>query len=405
MIEKHFKAAKAKIVLLFLLLTFCMTGYAQNISREFVSAKEAITWAQINKAEAAGITHIAITGNNDQADLFRLKTLNTNSQNGLFKALESIELTAQTDTLPNSCFYQHYQGAEWLKSFSAPHITVLGSWAFRFCTNLSEVNLPALTSIGAYAFYNSGITNIQLPAALVDVDENPFLACKKLTGIHVEAGNEHFFVENGILYNADKTLLISYPSGKTEESFTSPGMLAYIGSNALGICNTLSAIEFPAATHIGNWAFEYCTGLKTVKFNAPGSVRFEADVFFGVATTDVNLYLNKEGEEYKNEVNENVWKEYTWKMISDEQNAEIQEAGDLLTSITLYPNPVRDILRMKSTGTIDEITIFDLNSNIVLKTTNADNGINMTALPNGIYVVKITTESGIKTEQIVKATF
>jgi hypothetical protein len=390
----------SKITSFIILSLFTIAAHAQT-SAEFASAQEAIDWAYTNKTTAANITHIVITGNNNKADLLKLKTLNNNSGSGLFRTLQSIELAAQKDTLPNSCFYANYTGTQWLKSFSAPNLTGVGSWAFRFCSALSSVELPAVTYIGAYAFYNCGFTAIHLPATLTQLDANPFLGCKDLKNITIDATNNHFTTEDGILFNIDKTLLIVYPLGKEAATFTSPNTVVTVGNNAFGTCSGLTTLELPAVNRVDNWVCEFCTGLTSVKFDVQGVIDFGSDVFSGVTTKSIDLYLNALGEEYTNNVSGTSWKGYDWKSINKELSAYNQEiASDKDLSLRLYPNPVHDVLRVESTEKVSTVSVYDLNAKIVLQTNNIERGINLSKLPSATYVVKITSDSGMKEERV-----
>lgn len=394
--------ALSKISLLFLFAVLCGTCYTQTVSREFPTAQDAITWAVANKTAAVDVKHITITGNNDVADLLKIKTLNDNSGCGYFKTLESIELSAQTDTIPNSCFYSYYTGAQWLKSFSAPKITAVGSWAFRFCTGLLVVELPSVKSIGAFAFYNCSLTNIHLPASLTSIDANPFLGCRNLKAITIDSGNEYFSVEDSVLYNAGKTVLITYPIGRTITSFTSPNTVTKIGNNAFGICVGLSSVELPAVTSVKDWASEYCTGLKTVKFGAIDTISFRTDVFAGVKTTDIDLYLNGSGKEYENNVSGKIWKEYEWKSIDKEISSSTKIPDAEEPFVHIYPNSVKDMLYIDSNETINNVAVYDLNAKMIFQKKYTTNGINMSTMPIGLYIVKITTSSCEKKELILK---
>lgn len=391
----------SRITSFIILSLFCIAAQAQTTSAEFASAQEAIDWACTNKTTAANITHIVITGNNNKVDLLKLKTLNNNSGSGLFRSLESIELSAQKDTLPQSCFYANYTGTQWLKSFSAPNITGVGSWAFRFCSALSTIELPAVTYIGAYAFYNCGFTAIHLPATVSIVEANPFLGCKNLKNITVDVANNHFTAEDGILFNTDKTLLITYPLGKDAATFTSPNTVVTVGNNAFGTCNGLTALELPAVNRIDNWACEFCTGLTTVKFEVPGTIDFGSDVFSGATTKNVDLYLNAQGVEFSNNISGTNWKEYEWKSINKEISANNQEIqSDKSQSLRLYPNPVHDVLNIESNEKVSAVSVYDLNAKVVLQASNIDRGINLSKLPSATYVVKITCDSGMKKERV-----
>lgn len=392
----------SKIASFIILSLFSIAAQAQTTSAEFASAQEAIDWASTNKTTAASITHIVITGNNNKVDLLKLKTLNNNSGSGLFRSLESIELSAQKDTLPQSCFYANYAGTQWLKSFSAPNLTGVGSWAFRFCSALSTIELPAVNYIGAYAFYNCGFTTIHLPATVSIVEANPFLGCKNLKDITVDAANNHFTAEDGILFNIDKTLLIAYPLGKEAATFTSPNTVVTVGNNAFGTCNGLTTLELPAVNSVDNWACEFCTGLTTVKFDVPGAIDFGSDVFSGVTTKNVDLYLNAQGVEYTNNVSGTSWKDNEWKSINKEISSDNHDVpSDRNLSLRLYPNPVVDMLRVESTEKVSTVSVYDLNAKIVLQTNNIERGINLSKLPSATYVVKITSDSGVKQERVL----
>jgi len=71
----------------------------------------------------------------------------------------------------------------------------------------------------------------------------------------------------GILYNKDKTTLITYPAGKTDLSFTILNSVTKIESHAFYNCTSLNNITIGNnVTNIMDHAFNYCTGLVNVTF-------------------------------------------------------------------------------------------------------------------------------------------
>ncbi|MEM6719890.1 MAG: T9SS type A sorting domain-containing protein [Bacteroidota bacterium] len=77
-------------------------------------------------------------------------------------------------------------------------------------------------------------------------------------------------------------------------------------------------------------------------------------------------------------------------------NLEIDE-----NTVTAYPNPVKNILQIRSDKTIDSIAVFSMNGQQVLaerKTATLD----FSTLPNGMYIVKITANNATKHLKIVK---
>lgn len=70
--------------------------------------------------------------------------------------------------------------------------------------------------------------------------------------------------------------------------------------------------------------------------------------------------------------------------------------------LTLHPNPVKDVLHLKSDIEIDKIVIFDLNGRkLIEKKLDGDNKINVQSLQKGIYLIQIFTPNEGK-EKIIK---
>jgi hypothetical protein len=66
-------------------------------------------------------------------------------------------------------------------------------------------------------------------------------------------------------------------------------------------------------------------------------------------------------------------------------------------SLNIYPNPAQDLLTID--GTYTAVDIFDVFGKLVLSSEYAEN-INVSSLADGIYMLNITTEKGIKTQKI-----
>ena len=145
-------------------------------------------------------------------------------------------------------------------------LTTIGETAFYECGVLTSITLPGtLTSIGRSAFFGTGLTTVALPASLETMGSNPFAACTSLTAITVEAGNDKFSAEDGVLFNADKTQLICYPGGKTDETYVVPDTVTAIGDSACRYCTALTSVTLPGGvTTIGERALYDCTSLKTL---------------------------------------------------------------------------------------------------------------------------------------------
>ena len=84
------------------------------------------------------------------------------------------------------------------------------------------------------------------------------------------------------------------------------------------------------------------------------------------------------------------------------QNTLSVNSNELL-NFSMHPNPVKDILSIKinTTGPVS-IDIYDMLGKSVLTTNNIDNGVDISELKSGIYLVKIATNDGSITKRVIK---
>ena len=72
--------------------------------------------------------------------------------------------------------------------------------------------------------------------------------------------------------------------------------------------------------------------------------------------------------------------------------------------MNVYPNPTNGVLNINSKSSIITINITDLNGRLIQASNQNNNqvAINVENLQSGIYLLKITTESGVSTQKIIK---
>jgi len=70
-------------------------------------------------------------------------------------------------------------------------------------------------------------------------------------------------------------------------------------------------------------------------------------------------------------------------------------------SVYLYPNPAKDVLNIVLDD-VRAVEIYDLLGKTILSEVNPDSRINISSLPQGIYIVKIITENDCHTEKFIK---
>lgn len=181
-------------------------------------------------------------------------------------------------------------------SLSLPEsITTIGDNAFSGCFGLNgSLNLPeGITTIGYDAFFwcegFSGLLNI--PESLTTIGHRAFHGCIGLNEMNVNASNENYSSENGILYNKNKTTLILCPGNKTGAINISNGV-KIIEDGAFFFCENISSLSIPnSITSFGASAFANCTGLISVINFASTPQNISTDAFIGLTLNDIILYV------------------------------------------------------------------------------------------------------------------
>ncbi|MGN1307246.1 MAG: leucine-rich repeat protein [Faecousia sp.] len=179
-------------------------------------------------------------------------------------SLESVTIPGSVTSISDRTFY-------WCDNLTTMTIlegvTSIGGLAFGHCTGLTSVTIPdSVTSIGMSAFDNcSSLTSVTIPESVTSIGERAFCDCSSLTAIHVAEGNTAYTSENGVLFDKNKTLLHTYPAGKTESEYIIPESVISIGSHAFYRCSNLTNVTIPVGvTSIVNYAFFMCSSLTSV---------------------------------------------------------------------------------------------------------------------------------------------
>ena len=144
-------------------------------------------------------------------------------------ALESVIGLDRIRTIADRAFYnsgiaKSQNGEE--KSIRLTNVEEIGNLAFATQTmpktNYTKVEFGAVEKIGEFAFLNSGLTSVNIPATLKTLGCGAFASAGNLTAFTVSAGNTCFFAEDGVLYryiDKDEGLyeLVAYPAARTAE--------------------------------------------------------------------------------------------------------------------------------------------------------------------------------------------
>lgn len=151
-------------------------------------------------------------------------------------------------------------------------LVYIGVSAFEDCSSLTVIILPeGLEEIDELAFtYCYAIDTIEIPASVITIGAAPFAGCMSLTYIGVAEGSAAFQSIDGVLYDITGTVLIHYPPGRAEETYTISESVTEIGPNAFYLCPVTYMVIPASVEKIGEEAFFGCENLQSVVFN-PGS--------------------------------------------------------------------------------------------------------------------------------------
>jgi len=93
-------------------------------------------------------------------------------------------------------------------------ITGIGNNIFAGCQNLKNVILPnSLTSVGITAFWGSGVETLSIPKNVESMDES-FKWSPYLANVTVDAANQYYSSDEGVVYSTLDKKLIYFPKNK-----------------------------------------------------------------------------------------------------------------------------------------------------------------------------------------------
>jgi hypothetical protein len=87
-------------------------------------------------------------------------------------------------------------------------------------------------------------------------------------------------------------------------------------------------------------------------------------------------------------------------LISDDCQLDLEE--NLLDLFTVYPNPVKETLHIKSNGVeITKLSLYDMLGRLVLEKSTEFENIDVSALESGWFILKLETEFGVQTKKLL----
>ena len=186
------------------------------------------------------------------------------------ESMTSIEIPNEVTIIGNSAF----SSCKGLTNIKLPNgVMIIDDYAFSNCENLISIEIPdSVTVIGDYAFEACvSLISIEIPAGVTNIGENVFFECIALTEIAVDKDNRYYCSIEGVLFNADVTELLCYPSAKSWTVYTIPSTVTSLAKNSFANSDNLESVILPMGLQsIGDSAFYRCMGLESIEI--PDSV-------------------------------------------------------------------------------------------------------------------------------------
>ncbi|MDE5764983.1 MAG: leucine-rich repeat domain-containing protein [Ruminococcus sp.] len=191
---------------------------------------------------------------------------------------------------------EKYDALNIQRSGNFEYTVIDGEACITGCNSIdSVVNVPeeidgySVTSLYDEAFSNCSSPEIILPDTILKIGENafpatvesitisgnckeiagdePFLFCTSLKEINTGEGDGEYSSLDGVLYNKDMSLLITYPMMKEDTEFTAPDSCKEIAVSGFCYNQFVEKVNLPAVETINHYAFEGCPKISSVKLS------------------------------------------------------------------------------------------------------------------------------------------
>ncbi len=261
-------------------------------------------------------------------------------------------------------------------------IIEIGAEAFRICEDLYSLSLPnTVKKIGAEAISNCRqLKSVHLGSGLKTIHgTSDAFYNSQITEFTIEESNPYFSVEDGILFNKDKSEIVICPAGKTGD-YVIPSSVKTIGMAFE--CSNLTSVTIPnSVTKIDGWAF-YGAYVKTIisKIENPFPVGNKA--FSGILGT--HKLIVPKGTKAKYEAL-NEWN--SAKTIEESTSSAVNNIT-LKNNVSVIGKDIQVTEVAKK-----RVALFNLAGKMVFNANSTNNTLTITTPNKGVYILQINNQT------------
>lgn len=214
-----------------------------------------------------------------------LQTIEVSRFNTHFVAIDGV--LYNKDTTEIVCF----PPAKSFSNYVIPKsVSVIGYGAFFGCNDIEDLKIPDhITEIHESAFEECGhLRSVYIPASVREIRSCAFSTCYNLKKIEVDIKNIYYSSSGGVLFNSEKTELVSFPNSR--QDYTIPSTVRTIGKYSFQGCKDLKSITIPnSVTIIDDGAFSYCESIESIRI--PKSVKIIGEAAFWNMTNLIEINI------------------------------------------------------------------------------------------------------------------
>ena len=211
----------------------------------------------ITKYRGKDIVHLKLPGYIEEIPVIKIDGLGTGVYNE--DAHNEVKTIVIPDTVKEICKLSDWKSLENVKLSNS--IEVLPMFAFKGCTNLSEITIPdSVKTINECIFGRFGssykldaaapIKKLVIPDSVIEIDDAAFSGCYYLEEIKLSKNIKE--IPGSAFKGCISLKSIDIPDGVTK-----------IADEAFYLCNSLKEINIPSSVkYIGNGAFVGCASLE-----------------------------------------------------------------------------------------------------------------------------------------------